>query len=557
MGIWHQVYDPLNNKFLSTAVAALPIILLLVMIASNKVKTYWAAAIALVLTILVAVYVFTMPMEMAVKSAALGAVDGFCKIGWIILNVLFLYRLTVEKGLFAVFQHSLGRITADRRLQILLIAFCFGAFFEGAAGFGTPVAVVAAMMMGLGFSPLTSAAMALFANTATVAFGAIGAPILGLAASSGIDPMTLGKAIGIQSVPFSMMMPFFMLWMFCGWKKTVAVIPAILVAALSFSIPQFIFSYYVSPFIVDVAAGGISVASMVMFLRVWKPAEILTDPTMRFPDDSHSEVKLPAPLEALPTMDQVIKAWTPWVILCAVLAFWATDYWKHIAAVLFAPKFPVPGLDKMIMAMPPVVRAPTAQAGVFLFSFLTYSGTGVLFSGIIAGLLMGFSPVALVRNWFKTIYAVRFALITITLMLSLATLTGSSGIQGTLGLAFAATGALFPFFSAVLGWLGVAATGSDTSANVLFGGLQVVAANTAHFNPVLMAAANSTGGCMGKIIAISSIVVASAATGWTGSEGKILRFVFPTAVFWGVLVGILVMLQAYVIPWSVPTLPGM
>ena len=385
---WNQVYDPLNNQVLSTTVAAIPIVLLLLMIASNKVKTYWAAAIALILTIAVAVYVFTMPMEMAVKSAALGAVDGFCKIGWIILNVLFLYRLTVEKGLFAVFQHSLGRITNDRRLQILLICFCFGAFFEGAAGFGTPVAVCAAMMMGLGFSPLTSAAMALFANTATVAFGAIGAPIIGLSASSGIDTMTLGKAIGIQSMPFTLLMPLFMLWVFCGWKKTMAVWPAVLVP-----------------------------------------------------------------------------------------------------------------------------------------------------------------------RWSKTIYAVRYALITITLMLSLATLTGSSGLQGTLGLAFAATGPLFPFFSAVLGWLGVAATGSDTSANVLFGGLQVVAANKAGFNPVLMAAANSTGGCMGKIIAISSLVIAVAATGWTGSEGKILRFVFPYAVFWGVMVGVMVMLQAYVFPWSVPPMP--
>ena len=554
MAIWDQVYDPLNNKFLSTAIAALPIVLLLVMIASNKVKTYWAAAIALVLTILVAAFIFTMPAPMAIKSAGLGAVDGFCKIGWIILNVLFLYRLTVEKGLFAVFQHSLGRITADRRLQILLICFCFGAFFEGAAGFGTPVAVCTAMMMGLGFSPLTSAAMALFANTATVAFGAIGAPIIGLSASSGIDTTTLGKAIGIQSLPFSMLMPFFMLWMFCGWKKTFQVLPAILVAAISFSVPQFIFSYYVSPFIVDVAAGGISLACMVAFLRVWKPAQIMTDPTLRFPDDSHSEVKPPAPLNELPNARQVFNAWLPWIILCVILAFWASDYWKHLVAPL-ALKFPIPGLDKMIMAVPPVVRVPTAQPGVFLFSYLTYSGTGVLLSGIIAGLLMGFSPAALVRSWFKTIYAVRFALITITLMLSLATLTGSSGIQGTLGLAFAATGALFPFFSAVLGWLGVAATGSDTSANVLFGGLQVVAAHQAGFNPVLMAAANSTGGCMGKIIAISSIVIASAATGWTGSEGKILRFVFPAAVFWGVLVGLLVMLQAYFIPGTVPILP--
>jgi lactate permease len=552
---WNQLYDPLNNQFLSTAVAAIPIVLLLLLIASNKMKTHWAAAIALVLTILVASFVFTMPMDMAVKSAALGAVDGFCKIGWIILNVLFLYRLTVEKGLFAVFQHSLGRITNDRRLQILLICFCFGAFFEGAAGFGTPVAVCAAMMMGLGFSPLTSAAMALFANTATVAFGAIGAPIIGLSASSGIDPMTLGKAIGIQSVPFTLLMPLFMLWVFCGWRKTMDVLPAVAVAALSFAIPQFVFSYYVNPFIVDVAAGGISLACFVGFLRVWQPAEIMTDATARFHDDSHSEVKPPVPLAQLPTGKQVFDAWMPWVILCVVLAFWASPYWKSLASAWFAPKFPIPGLDKMIFAMPPVVPVPTPQAGAFTFSFLGYSGTGVLVSAIIAGFLMGFSPAAMVKHWFKTIYAVRYALITITLMLSLATLTGASGLQATLGLAFAATGALFPFFSAVLGWLGVAATGSDTSANVLFGGLQVVAANQAGFNPVLMAAANSTGGCMGKIIAIASIVIAVAATGWQGSEGKILRFVFPYAVFWGVMVGILVMLQAYVFPWSVPTLP--
>jgi lactate permease len=386
-----------------------------------------------------------------------------------------------------------------------------------------------------------------------VAFGAIGAPIIGLSASSGIDPMTLGKAIGIQSVPFTILMPLFMLWVFCGWRKTMDVLPAILVAGLSFAIPQFVFSYYVNPFIVDVAAGGISLACFVAFMRVWKPAEIMTDPTARFADDSHSEVKPPVPLAELPTGKQVFNAWMPWVILCVVLAFWASPYWKSLANLWFAPKFPIPGLDRMIFAMPPVVPVPTAQAGAFTFSFLGYSGTGVLVSAIIAGFLMGYSPAALVRHWLRTLYEVRYALITITLMLSLATVTGSSGLQATLGLAFGATGALYPFFSAVLGWLGVAATGSDTSANVLFGGLQVVGANQAGFNPVLMAAANSTGGCMGKIIAISSLVVAVAATGWEGSEGKILRFVFPYAVFWGVMVGIMVMLQAYV--WSVPTLP--
>ena len=553
---WAQNYDPLHNTVLSTAVAAAPIVLLLIMIATNKVKTYWAAGIALVLTYLIGIYVFTMPAEMAAKSATLGAVNGFWTIGWIILNVIFLYNLTREKGLFQVFQHSLGRVTADRRLQILLIPFCFGAFFEGAAGFGTPVAVCSAMLMGLGFSPLTSAAMALFANTATVAFGAIGAPINGLAQSTGIDPILLGKAIGIQSVPFSIIIPFYMLWVFCGWKKTMEVWPAILVAALSFTIPQFLISYYFNPYIVDVASGGISLAGLVLFLRVWKPAAVITDTSMRFRDDSHGAVKPPEPLDELPTPKQVFHAWLPWVILCAVLAFWASPFWKTLGNKLFDPVYHVPGLDKLILAVPPVVTKVTPQAGALSWQILTYSGTGVLVSGVIAGLVMGFSPAQLVKNWFKTLYIVRFPLIAIVLMLSLATLTGASGMQSTLGLAFAATGRLFPFFSAVLGWLGVAATGSDTSANVLFGGLQVVAAQHAGFSPLLMAAANSTGGCMGKIIAIASIVIAVAATGWHGSEGKILRFVLPSAIFMGALVGIFVMLQAYVYPFTltVPTL---
>jgi lactate permease len=553
---WAQNYDPLHNAALSTAIAAVPILLLLIMIATNKVKTYWAALIALVLTFLIAVYVFTMPADMAAKSATLGAVNGFWTIGWIILNVIFLYNLTKEKGLFQVFQHSLGRVTADRRLQILLIPFCFGAFFEGAAGFGTPVAVCSAMLMGLGFSPLTSAAMALFANTATVAFGAIGAPINGLAQSTGIDPLMLGKAIGIQSIPFSIIIPFYMLWVFCGWKKTMEVAPAILVAALSFTIPQFLISYYINPYIVDVASGGISLASLVLFLRVWKPATVMTDASMRFRDDSHNEVKPPEPLQELPSGKQVFHSWLPWVILCVVLAFWASPFWKTLGNKLFNPVYHVPGLDKLILAVPPVVTKAMPQAGALSWQILTYSGTGVLVSGIIAGLIMGFSPVQLARNWLKTIYIVRFPLIAIVLMLSLATLTGTSGIQGTLGLAFANTGELFPFFSAFLGWLGVAATGSDTSANVLFGGLQVVAANHAGFSPLLMAAANSTGGCMGKIIAIASIVIAVAATGWQGSEGKILRFVLPSAIFMGVLVGIFVMLQAYVYPFTL-TVPGL
>jgi len=557
--IWNQAYDPLGNAVLTTLVAAVPIVLLLVMIATNKVKAYWASLIALGLTFLISAFIFNMPADMAGKSATLGAVNGFWTIGWIVLNVLFLYNLTKEKGLFQVFQHSLGRVTPDRRLQILLIPFCFGAFFEGAAGFGTPVAVCCAMLMGLGFSPLTSAAMSLFANTAVVAFGALGAPITALATSSGIDAITLGKAIGIQSVPFSLLIPFFMLWMFCGWKKMMEVWPAIVVAALSFTIPQFLISYYSNPYIVDVASGGISLAALVLFLRVWKPRNVITNPAMRFKDDSHDAVKPPEPLAQLPTGKQVFDAWVPWLILCILLAFWATPFWKALGNSLFDPIYHVPGLDKLVTALPPVVAKPTAQAAAFSWTLLTYSGTGVLVSGLLAGLIMGFSPVALIKRWFQTLYLVRYALLTIVLMVSLATLTGSSGIQGTLGLAFAATGPLYPFSGTLLGWLGVAATGSDTNANLLFGGLQVVTSHQLHLSPVLMAAANSTGGCMGKPISIATLCIAVAATGWTGSEGKILRFVFPSAVFLVVLVGIFVMLQANLpfLAFTIPALPGM
>jgi lactate permease len=350
-----------------------------------------------------------------------------------------------------------------------------------------------------------------------------------------------------------------MLWVFCGWKKMMEVWPAIVVAALSFTIPQFLISWYSNPYIVDVVSGGVSLAALVLFLRVWKPKTIITNPAMRFHDDSHGAVKAPEPLAQMPTGKQVFDAWVPWLIICVLLAFWATPFWKALGNSWFDPVYHVPGLDKLIMAMPPVVAKPMAQSAAFSFTLLTYSGTGVLVSGLLAGLIMGFSPLALIQRWFKTIYLVRFALLTIILMVSLATLTGSSGIQGTLGLAFAATGSLYPFFGALLGWLGVAATGSDTNANLLFGGLQVVTSHQLNLNPVLMAAANSTGGCAGKPISIATLSIAVAATGWTGSEGKILRFVFPSAVFLVILAGIVVMLQANIpaLAFTLPPLPGM
>jgi lactate permease len=547
---WAQNYDPFNNALISTLVAAIPIVLLLAIIATNKISAHRAAVIAILVAIAVAVFGFGMPGELALKATGLGIVSGFFPIGWIILNVIFLYRMTVEKGHFAIFQHSMGSITADSRLQVLLIAFCFGAFLEGSAGFGTPVAVTAAMLMGLGFSPLAAAGLSLIADTATVAFGALGAPIVGLSTATGIDPVLLGKVIGIQTTPFALLVPFWLVWAFVGWKKMWEIWPAILVAALGFAVPQFLISYFVGPWIVDIASAIISMVVLVLFLRVWQPKEIWTSTKLRGTDNSRSTAPAAAGLTEMPSTRAVLVAWAPWAILCVILSVWATDAFKGLVNPLFHPAYHVPGLDLMVHRMPPIVATPSNEAAVFSFTFLSYSGTGVLLSAILAGLFMGYSPLALVRNYLRTLWVVRYSLITISAMLALGTLTRYSGLDGTLGLAFARTGVLYPFFGTALGWLGVAATGSDTASNVLFGGLQTITANKVGLPPVLMAAANSTGGVMGKMVDTQSIVVAATATGWYGHEGSILRFVFWNSIALVSLVGILVMLQAYVWPFT-------
>ncbi len=548
--MFHQNYDPFNNAVISTIVAAFPIVLLLGLIASGKIKSHWAALIALAATVLVAIGAYGMPADMAIKVTGLGFVNGFFPIGWIIVNVIFLYRLTVDKGYFAVFQHSMGQITPDRRLQLIIIAFCFGAFFEGAAGFGTPVAVSAAMLMGLGFSPLAASALSLLADTATVAFGALGAPITALAASTGIDPMVLSQIVGRQSCVFSLIIPFVMVYMFCGWKKMMEVWPALAVASLGFTIPAYLISNYSNPYIVDVVAGAAALGSMVLFLRVWQPKEIMTSTALRIPDDSHSDVNPPVVLTIAPTRSQMISAWVPWVILCLVVALWATDTFKQIVDPIFSPVFPLPGVDKMIIQMPPAFPKEIPLTEALRFAFISYAGTGILVAAIIAGFVMGFSPIAMIKQYGKTLWVVRYPILTITAMLSLAAVTSASSMNGTQGLAFARTGFFYPFFGTMLGWLGVAATGSDTAANALFGGLQMVTSNQLGISGVLMAGANSTGGVMGKIICISSIVVAVAATGWQGGESRILRFVFWCSVILGFAVGVLAMLQAYVWPFT-------
>ena len=545
--MWNQVYDPFNSAVISTLAAALPVVSLLVLIASGKVKAHYAAVIALVIAILVAIFLFTMPAGLALRAAVLGAVAGFFPIGWIVLNVIFLYRLTVATGAFGTLSQAIGGVTRDRRLQLLLIAFSFGAFFEGASGFGTPVAVTGAILIGLGFSPLAASGLSLIANTAPVAYGALGTPIAGLASVTGLDPYLLGAMVGRQLPFFSLIVPFWLIWAFAGRRGMLEIWPAILVCGLSFAIPQFLISNFINPWIVDVGASLISMACLIGFLKIWQPKELWLSPALRTRDDSASSAPPVAPSKT-DTLSSaaVLRSLLPWIIVCVILLIWGTGWFKSLVNPIFTWNYPVTGLHNAVQKVPPVVAKPLPEAAVFAFTYISFTGSGMLLAAIISGFLMGFSPAKLVVEYGRTIKVCAYSLITISAMLAIGTLTRYSGIDATLGLAFAGAGVFYPFFGTLLGWLGVALTGSDTASNVLFGGLQKITAEQLGLSPILMSAANSSGGVMGKMIDAQSIVVASTATNWFGHEGSILRFVFFHSIALACLVGILVTLQAYV-----------
>jgi lactate permease len=547
--MWNQVYDPFNSPVLSTLAAALPVVCLLALIASGKVKAHLAAIVALVLAILVAIFLFTMPVGLALRAAVLGAIAGFFPIGWIVLNVIFLYRLTVATGAFATLSQAIGGVTRDRRLQLLLIAFSFGAFFEGASGFGTPVAVTGAILIGLGFSPLAASGLSLIANTAPVAYGALGAPIAGLANVTGLDPYLLGAMVGRQLPFFSLLVPFWLIWAFAGRRGMLQIWPAILVCGLSFAIPQFLISNFVNPWIVDVGASLISMACLIGFLKIWQPKELWLSPALRSRDDSASVAPPVSAIKTeMPSDAELLRSLLPWIIVCVILLIWGTGWFKSFVDSTFIWKYPVDGLHNLVQKVPPVVAKPLPEAAVFAFSYVSFTGSGMLLAAIISGFVMGFSPAKLVVEYGRTIKVCAYSLITISAMLAIGTLTRYSGIDATLGLAFAGAGVLYPFFGTLLGWLGVALTGSDTASNVLFGGLQKITSEQLGLSPILMSAANSSGGVMGKMIDAQSIVVASTATNWFGHEGSILRFVFFHSIALACLVGILVTLQAYVFP---------
>jgi lactate permease len=549
--MWDQIYNPLGNAALSTIAAAVPVVTLLVLIASGKVKAHLAAIIALIVANIITIAIFTMPAGMSIRASLLGVVIGFFPIGWIVLNVIFLYRITVETGRFELLQRAIGGVTTDRRLQLLLIAFAFGAFFEGASGFGTPVAITGAVLIGLGFSPLAASGLSLIANTAPVAYGALGTPIQGLASVTGLDPYILGAMVGRQLPFFSLIVPFWLIWAFAGWRGMMAIWPAVLVTGVSFAVPQFVISNYINPWIVDIGASLISMGCLILFLQVWHPRELWLSPALRGKDESAATMAPAKPLDtAKLSQAQLWSALLPWIIVCAVMLIWGSGAFKTWANSIFVWKYQVPELHNMINKMPPVAAKPTPEAAFFDFTYLSFTGTGMLIAAIISGFLMGFSPAKMIGEYGRTIRLCAISLITISAMLAIGTLTRLSGVDATLGLAFAATGVLYPFFGTLLGWLGVALTGSDTASNVLFGNLQKITAEQLGLSPVLMAAANSSGGVMGKMIDAQSIVVASTATNWYGHEGSILRYVFLHSIVLACLVGGLVTLQAYVYPFT-------
>src|SRR5882724_5688084 len=394
--MWNQVYDPFSNSVLSTIAAALPVVTLLVLIASNKVKAHIAAVIALVVANLVAIVIFTMPANMSIRATVLGAITGFFPIGWIVLNVIFLYRLTVEKGVFQTLQTTIGGVTTDRRLQLLLIAFCFGAFFEGASGFGTPVAVTGAILIGLGFSPLAASGLSLIANTAPVAYGALGTPIAGLASVTGIDPFLLGAMVGRQLPFFSLIVPFWLIWVFAGRRGMMQIWPAILVCGVSFAVPQYLISNFVNPWIVDIGASLISMACLIGFLKVWQPKEIWTSPALRSHDESAATMPKVVPSTKTFTTAETWAAFIPWIIVCAILLIWGTGWFKAWVNPFSTWNYPVPDLHNLINKVPPVAARPTPEGAVFSFTWLSYTGSGMLIAAIISGFVMGFSPLKIV-----------------------------------------------------------------------------------------------------------------------------------------------------------------
>ncbi|HWI62978.1 MAG TPA: L-lactate permease [Symbiobacteriaceae bacterium] len=564
-----QNYNPLGNAFLSTLVAALPVVTLLYFLALHPskgskgslhkgIEAHKAAFIAVIVSLLAAIFVFKMPVQTAGMSFVYGALYGMFPIGWIVIAAMFLYTITLITGQFEIVKDSVATISSDKRIQAILIAFSFGAFVEGAAGFGTPVAISGALMVGLGFKPLQSAILCLIANTAPVAFGALGTPVTALEGVTGIPAFTISQMAARQLPFFSLIVP---VWMVAAqvkmdggkWSDVWNVWPALLVSGGSFAITQFAVGNYMGHMLVDILGGIASMAAVAIFMKFWKPAKAYSA------DEKAPKAKLAGAQTY--TTGQIVKAWMPWALLTVFVFLWGLPQVKtflnSIPGALI--NWNVPFVQGVVFRTPPVVAKQAIDKAVYGINWLSAPGTGILFSALLSGLIIGMSGSQWALAIKRTALRLRMPLLTIGLVLGMGYVTKYSGMDAVLGLAFTKTGWFYPFFAAMLGWLGVALTGSDTSANVMFGGMQKITAEQLGLSPVLICTANSTGGVMGKMIDAQSIVVATAACYEDKEEGKlaagpIFRGVLPHSILLAALMGVLVMLQAYVFPWMIPAI---
>lgn len=544
---WMQIYDPVGNLWLSSLVAALPIIFFFAALAIFRMKGHWAGTITVAIALAVAVVFYKMPVPMALASAGYGFLYGLWPIAWIIVAAVFLYKITVKTGQFDIIRASVVSITEDQRLQMLMVGFSFGAFLEGAAGFGAPVAITAALLVGLGFNPLYAAGLCLIANTAPVAFGAMGIPMIVAGKVTGLDPFKIGQMAGRQLPLLAMIVPFWIVAIMDGWRGIKETWPAILVAGGSFAVSVYFTSNFIGPELPDITSALISLVSLTLFLKVWKPKRIF-----RFKEISEEERH-----SHDYSFGQIFKAWSPFLILTAVVTVWSLKDFKALFAKGGALagtvlSFPIPGLDKMVNKVEPIVAKATAMPAVYDLNLISATGTAILLSALISMAVLKLSPAKGLQIFVETVLELKRPIYTIGTVLAFAFVANYSGLSSTLALLLAGTGAAFPFFSPILGWLGVFLTGSDTSSNALFCSLQAATAHQIGAPDVLLVAANTTGGVTGKMISPQSIAVACAAVGLVGQESNLFRFTVKHSIGFVIIIGVITVIQAYVVPWMVP-----
>ncbi|GGU58223.1 L-lactate permease [Pseudomonas laurentiana] len=554
MQTWQQIYSPLGSLGLSAMAAVIPIVFFFLALAVFRLKGHVAGSITLALSILVAIFAFQMPADMAFAAAGYGFAYGLWPIAWIIVAAVFLYKLTVKSGQFEVIRSSVLSITDDQRLQVLLIGFCFGAFLEGAAGFGAPVAITAALLVGLGFNPLYAAGLCLIANTAPVAFGALGIPIIVAGQVTGIDAFHIGAMTGRQLPLLSMFVPFWLVFMMDGMRGVKETWPAALVAGFSFAVTQYFTSNFIGPELPDITSALVSLISLTLFLKVWQPkrsfatanASVGAAAVQSSGGFGQPRTTQPSPY----SLGEIFKAWSPFLILTVLVTIWTLKPFKAMFAAggsmySWVFNFAIPHLDQLVIKSAPIVANPTAIPAVFKLDPISATGTAIFFSALVSMLVLKINVKTGLTTLKETFYELRWPILSIGMVLAFAFVTNYSGMSSTMALVLAGTGAAFPFFSPFLGWLGVFLTGSDTSSNALFSSLQATTAHQIGVNDTLLVAANTSGGVTGKMISPQSIAVACAATGLVGKESDLFRFTLKHSLFFATIVGLITLIQAY------------